>query len=485
MSWALYEPDCSLGQSTLEVPCGNYGVFHFGSIVVPAGCALMADAYEAPPIYAEPEAPVLLESDAVVTSGAFLEQPEPPTDWIAVIDFDDDHGESTAELAARIAGDSGLYDVTSVLHVLDDPELSALGAGVNDYHVLANVCRIRENVDRAGLAVPHAINMSFGRLHTIADPSDASCQENTIACQIERVLATLRESGARIVAAAGNQREVLFPSSLPSVTAVGMLDGSLYTGQSLVSAAWESPSSYGALLPGQGLCLDGTPLPNGSSYSSAFLAGWLTHGRMAGFELDAEGDIFQPSVHPDASCRVLKYGASQLTQCNDTVEAYFNGMAGLDSPVGCDGNGGVPDDFVELEVDLDDPTSVPGFARWVQQVAPTPESDPCVPCQGDLGGGSLSINMSASQPLPSGTHVASVHLRVDSGFFRLALTPSNLNAIRNGQLGRLLIADGAQLVNPAGPQPSLVFTLTRQPGIKCSSSNACFWVSSPITLQSP
>jgi hypothetical protein len=134
VSWHLYPASCTGGSAAVSVPCGDYGRFLLDQTVEPPGCPLLDSGGETPPVYPQgPKAPLFPEevyrledltdrtrpatalrgSSPTLAAGggsgslaplvqvgpAPAPDPEPiPWEidrWLAVIDFDGPHGQST------------------------------------------------------------------------------------------------------------------------------------------------------------------------------------------------------------------------------------------------------------------------------------------------------------------------------------------------------------------------------------------------------
>src|SRR5262245_3764549 len=54
IEWALFDRSCARGTSTLEVPCGAIGVYHFVHVVSPSECQPLASGSETPALYPVP-----------------------------------------------------------------------------------------------------------------------------------------------------------------------------------------------------------------------------------------------------------------------------------------------------------------------------------------------------------------------------------------------------------------------------------------------
>jgi len=520
IDWVLLEQGCSGGLSTLEVPCGEYGVFHFESLVQPPGCAPLTSGAENPPSYPPPGHMqvfpfqprgifdlVLVQQQQAAVSGSGGSSglsaahssfgPSRPrlrsasslnlpgggstqSSWIDVLDFSGAHGDSTSWLVGETAGPG----VDVVLSELDDPALSALGQAVGDFHVLAKLCEVAELVDTGLLDPPRAINMSFGRPLQIGEvQTPESCDHKNANCQIARVLDHLHRRGSVLVAAAGNHRELLFPGSLSNVLAAGMLDLNLYFESGQSKPAWETPAEARALIPGSSLCLRSWAAPSGASYSSAIMTGWLSGVLDRQPSIDAlRGGVWAPRWDATLGCHVLSRGRTAFPWCNEPVNALFEGLAGANSEI-CWNVATAPGAELPEPGPETSPPASPSFAAWSAETQPTPESDPCVPCE-DLTVGyspDVDLDLSQSPPLALGIHVNAVSLRVGSKFYPLSLTTMQLQQIRDGELARLTLL-GASVLLLQGQQPSLWFQLKNSPSEDCAVPADCFWTSSPILL---
>src|SRR4030095_3924814 len=54
VEWALFDRTCARGTSTLEIPCGAVGVYHFVHVVAPSGCQPLASGNAEPALYPIP-----------------------------------------------------------------------------------------------------------------------------------------------------------------------------------------------------------------------------------------------------------------------------------------------------------------------------------------------------------------------------------------------------------------------------------------------
>ena len=535
IQWALFDRACQRGTSSLEVACGNRGVYHLIHVVPPPGCEPIASGQENPPIYQVPghmrafpqgsgqldppapepngEAPSpslgtpdftatgteedagscpadespLMDSKAAgsLLSPPMVTQPAPQPQpvvlpWIAAIDFQGTHGSSTSWLAGAVAGSQ----VSVSLSFLDDPALDALGE-VGDFHLLARLCGIAEAVDMGAQPPPRVVNMSFGRAVREGEArSGADCNPSSAGCQIAKTVDHLRAKGSALVASAGNQQDPLFPGSLDSVLSAGMLDVNALLNENTIRPAWETPTEAEALLPANGLCLRGWAAPSGSSYASAMLSGWLASVLVSRPGLDPTGGgIWMPSWSDTSGCYVLARGGVVYTGCNAKISELIAGLRGGNET---DCWSAPPDPWERaggLEPAVSQP-GVPSFTSWASGTHATPESDPCVPCvvKLDPGDTDVTVNLYQSTLLPEGTFLHAVYLRAGDDFHLLDLTPDQLQAIEQGGLASLVLADAQSFIDFAQTL-SLWYEMTDDPFNDCSAGT-CFWSSTPIVLGS-
>ncbi|ANM29812.1 hypothetical protein ABI59_09820 [Acidobacteria bacterium Mor1] len=488
-TWSLLDEGCRSGQSTLEVPCGDLGVFHFGDIVVPQGCSPNAQITETAQIYPPPPTNSYLEMSIFASA-----LPTTPSPWTLVLDFKGDHGSSTTEMHSRMVP-SG---VDVVRKRLDTNDLAPLGSVVSDFHVLARLCAVAESVDNRAGTYPLAINMSFGRASIAGDPvSGQTCAVDSIACHLTRVIEHLTDgpgsSGAVVVAAAGNQRDLLFPASIDMVVAASMVDTTRMIRDGLMRPAWESPASYDALFPGNSLCLDdATALASGSSYSTSLASGMIAHARHHDPAIDpASVGRWRPLHWAPHNCYRLGLDWSLVGPCHPEFGEIMEGLAGGYSDT-CWASS-----FFSPGTEYAPPQNqpdLPGWAAWTKLVGPTPEADPCLPCTGDEqdnGGGGpwstdLFVDTSQSSRLPTGTLLDSAYLRVGNNFHRLMLSPQQIADLEQGNLAGITITGGGDLIQLSPTQPSMFFALKTDPAADCSVSDpddpVCFFLSQPILV---
>ena len=487
--WALVDKSCSGVVSALEVPCGSVGVYHFVGVRVPSGCEVYASGEEDPPWYPPP---FHLDPFSDVPDPEPIGPVEDLTDesnWVAVIDFLGPHGESTSWLVNTVSGP----EVETDLSVLDDAELAPLGTRVNDFHVLAKLCRIAEMVDEDGAAAPLVINMSFGRRVRPNEPlSSADCQsdEGSLAsCQIVELVDHLSGRGSRLIAAAGNHRQTLYPAVLDQVLPAAMLDldaflpgdqgdqGDQDEPDRVVQPVWESDSTVRALFPGNSLCLKETwAAPAGSSYSSAMFSGWIADVLWRGAQIDEwdKSDEWEPQWDSRRGCYLLARNGRAFPWCNTEVQHLFDGLEGGNED-GC--WAGVETDVIAPDADSGKfQPDQPSYDAWTAEFHPTPESDPCVPCIGRTMNADIELDLSQSPSLPESTFLDAVYFRSGNEFYALQLSRDDLGKIADGHVGTLIVPGMAGLMETA----SLWYLLKQSDGATCETLNTCYWSSTPI-----
>lgn len=526
LAWSLYPRTCE-GQvvSALRVPCGGRGVLHFapGS---DGGCPPTAAGSEVPRLYplpavrvlAAPHDPGTVSGSAGTASGgpgtapgssagrrgmaasAPLPHPtpSPPPPWLAVIDWDDDHGESVVSLVELLAAGAG----AAVLYPLDGADLAPLGEHTGDPHLLARLCQVAE--DAQGSGVPLAVNMSFGRLPGPGEEAAAaSCDAGRLSCQIARGLDHLRDLGALPVAAAGNHQRLLFPAVLGEALAAASLDVSWFLAGQLPDALWEAPGGAEVLLPGHALCVDGAVVPAGSSYASALFAGWYAFFADSDPPADAFAGTWAPVWDAGQGCWALGQSGEAYGACNPGLDDAVAGLVGglASGCWGAPGAGGKPVLTVAGPGAPQPRPALTGFDEWAaRQLHPAPESDPCIPCvdggysaaltptpatRSGAGSDDVMLNLSSSLSVDPALRLDRVYFRVGQDFYLLDLAPADLAALEQGAVGGLLLA-GYGVLLPSPRQPSLVYVFRSDPAADCAGPapdpNACFWSSTPVFL---
>ena len=502
VDWYLYPSTCTGGAAQVEIACGDYGRFLVLQTQAPDCPVLAKNVHEPPTAYPFPGQPSVFPIVAKRFRDLTIGEPPPTAPhsgpqamkavttssqlfrWVDVLDFDDGHGESTTWLAGRVAGDL----VETVLSPIDDPALEILGP-VGDLHVLAKLCEIAEAVDNNHLPPPATINMSFGRRKRPADldPESSACTRENAACEIAHVVDHLVGDPPRtfVVAAAGNHGGELFPGSLDEVIAAGMLDPTAFVASGVTEPAWETPGGAEAWLPGSSLCLNGWPAPAGSSYSSAMLAGWLVVPSQYPDVVATLGTgPWRPMWRQNCNGYVLTRGVKATPWCNTRVTQLIGALK--TAPVSCGGAAVGPTAVLPpLGRSTPPDPNLPSIDTFGDPTRPTPESDPCVPCTGELQigptGTDLSIDLSKSGPLPEGIVFDAVFLRVDGFYYPLSLTLDQLQLMREGGLAHIVIPDGGDVLYP-GSSLSLWYQLREVTASGCLTSSACFWSSTPLLV---
>ncbi len=513
IEWSLVDSTCAADVSDFTIPCGQYGTFTFGTTVPPGTCDAAAAGQENPNAYPKPlrgrqpfpAVPKRLDLKVYTMTptqhpfggdddgGEPEANPEPRiTRRVVAIDYDDGHGASVVKMIENIVGPH----TEVLLAAMDDEELEPLGTEVNDFHLLARLCSVAESVDADGQLAPTVVNMSFGRTYETRDPgSPAACDVNQAACQVAKVIQYLRGTGVHFIAAAGNHQTTLFPAILENVASAGMLNNNRYFSEKQLGGAWETPTGPNALMPGNGLCIDDWPAPSGSSYSAAMLTGWIAFLHDHDPRINPiSRDTWVPWEEERLQCTVLSEGRRPYKVCNAEIERLFDGLSGGNS-TGCWASGRNGSSQGTPPSDPEEQPETPSLVAYSSETHPTPESDPCVPCEasgngsgqgGGAGGGNdMTLNLSQSAPLPEGQILDSVMLRVDQQFYPLVLPPQVLQDIRDAAINELVLPGWGSLLK-VGTQPSFWYQVKTDPQIDCALSPwACFWSSTPITIPAP
>ena len=366
--------------------------------------------------------------------------------WVALIDWQNQHGLTVAETLGRVAKGMPVQ-----LFPLDAPEaVELLGDQVGDAHVLMQLCAIAEQAEV--LPPPQLVNLSFGRYLAPA----ANLPTPGLETEIRDLVAELTKK-THFVAAAGNDGLALFPAAIPEVLAVGALDLAAFR-QGQIQKSHISPLAD-AYFPAYGLLLEsGTdavwPPPPGTSYASAIAAGWLAELLVRQPEL---GTLFEPgraSLFP----RSVGSGLFELAAGSDSVPDSANTVGSRLLEIAAfskmetwqklePGQGPAP------------PQQVLGIAdklpsrTWTEvrgrANSPAPDSYPCVPCVNSpdpWGGGGLEagpLQLDFGRAADFGPEVALVGYYLQSGNLNLRLTdsenPALLQALSAGLVTRLTV----------------------------------------------
>jgi hypothetical protein len=548
ISWVLLPPQCAPPVSGFAVGCGDYGTFVF-NVNSPTGCTPIVEGEEVPKTYPKP-ATMMQEQQQVpfnplqpATSTSLAGQgqlepraardseslPLPPTPcqagsclsprggasgqepWVAVVDWNDWHGWTTGWTVAHISG------LPVHLEALDSQPLRQnLGATVGDGHVLASLCGVAEAVDEQAAPAPLVINMSFGRLAGDVEPwSAASCDPTTLSCQILQVVSHLDQSHAILMASAGNHQAELFPAIAQEIIEVGNLDLTAFEWTQEVHPSWETPLQASALFPGYGLCLEypadeGStelwPAPAGSSYSSAFFAGWVAYDLARGIVQAPAATPWAPRWSEAKGC----YGISADTKepCNRVANQILDRILGTDPRACWSQRPRTPLLVVEGPPQgVASPlTFLPSLDAWVDRGhSPAPMSDFCVPCvtsgdgsgwltYGDGSDGSdgsdgvrvataepdLVLDLGSSATVPSPDFIFhALYLRTGDSFYSVLHRANGdmekLAGIAGGDYKSLILRGFNQVLSPA-TQHSLVYLMCLADG----TGDDCFWTSTPL-----
>lgn len=269
--WIRTAPGCAAppaSEETVRVPCGALGDYFFATHGVPMslGCPAEAQGRERPPH-------MVLES--LGPAGEVFGRDGGP--WVAVVDWAGPHGNAAGELI--VAASDGAVDVELYDFGAAWPEQPAGLGEASDAHLLTLLCGIADEIEGGG-EPPLGVHLGFGRL---ADPEeDCGAGSLTLACEIERLLETLRvDHGVLPVAKGGDHRDLLFPARVPGVLAVGVLDTLRWRRDGETAATFSTAAMDPSLAPGFGLTFgDGGVAPAGSSSAAAVLGGWLAGTRL-------------------------------------------------------------------------------------------------------------------------------------------------------------------------------------------------------------
>lgn len=544
--WRLYargeeEPPAESGK---RVPCGGYGIFYLEPDGVepeplPKAVAVVGSGpigtiepvllgAEEPQRYPRP---LLPPAEGSAESAAFFPCRGgscflPSTDsltggaWVAVIDWNNEHGWSVGWTIHQIAGNG----VEMVLFPLADAELEPIATkGESDAHLLAQICRLVEAVERDGVTPPVVVNMSFGRLPRAEDldpvPDCRGTASPRLSCQIRLALDHLasftREVEGRApvyVAAAGNHRQLLFPASAPGVVAAGSLQLGQFHKAGLARPSWETPlkaDGTTVLLPGYGLCLfpdwpwlagSGRYAPAGTSYAAGNTSGWAVKAVSQGLDLLADGAAVW---RPERSCAsttctysMVRTDGARLA-AGGPLSAVFEQIrrgsprcapaedALTESGVLSPGSSvGTPENLPSLDE----------VAAVLGRKLPTPATSPCVPCmansqsppgyaafwQGPIPGSpdgsvGLLVDSSGETNFPPAATLVGFLLRVGDRFLEIKLE-GGLTGLLKPDLSSIYVGElGAALA--AGDQPSLIYVLDDL------ETGSTYWTSIPLLLR--
>jgi len=486
--------------NVLRIPAGDYGTFFFSrrSFLNPCpdasmslGGGMVSGEFQYTRPGSAPAGPSPCAGGSCWSAHNTLADP-----WVAVIDWDDWHGEAvgwTVQQAARPGTQVALFPLQEIFD--DCP-------GIHDSDVVVRLAELVEVVDRRNIDPPRVINMSFGR-HTYAAPMASEldperCSNNRLDCHLIRLLRHLGSAPGEplrtvLVASSGNDGELLLPGGAVPVVAVGALDLTAFqvTGDPLSS--WETPDGPGevqVLMPGSGHCMTDSDYrswmaPSGSSFSAALFSGWLSEALFTdpvtvGQELGLPG-LWQPIYGaPHAACRVLlRHGSRTIS--TPSCRAGELVLSALETGLGTCGVDGAQK-VVQLwmqPIKKTQPQFPFGLESYsvvaADRFGPTPRPQPCVPCsmscQIDLPAGgpptgkrkrtevSLTLDLHSGWALADEMTIEALYLRFPNDDWQqvFSATPSlladQLKMISRGQVSELVIK-GALLEPELRHQPS-------------------------------
>lgn len=493
-----------------ELRCGSHGSFYLSREAPATKSACLTHgatpaelgAYPAPADISRVKAAP--ESWQPCADGQCLtDRPDGP--WVAIVDWNHPHGWSVAETILQ-ASDAR---VQTRLYALDASGLDTLAAheGVGDLHVLAQLCRIAEDVESSHLEAPAAVNLSFGRYLAGTEACDPA--RGGLTCTIGGVLAHLRNTlGIPIFAAAGNDGQLLFPAADPHVLAMGSLDVGHLGATGVSRPSPRTPAGVAGLALGYGLFLeedagDGVwPAPPGTSYASAVAAGWWAgyvarSPRLAARLLGGCHGLLAPTAG----------GARFHLACDAEV---FPG-SGLDRP----------NAFLDTALGGWSPARAEDLARTVRRVnverriyqgpsptlteaqadrnRPMPEPEPCIPCMISGTGGDeekdpppdggegmtvidpkrasvVEIDLSSSRGFPAGYDVVGLYLEVGDATYRFS-DSENTSLLGELLLGEIDVLEIGRAPASLADEPvALVYAL------RFADHEAVFHTSTPILV---
>ncbi len=503
------------GDATLLFRCGADVSYHSApagrEAPLPGGCQITSGAAESPAVYPGSDVFTKIDGDYPCSDSAcFCEFEACELDgqpWVAVIDRDNWHGRSQAGLIAEMVGPTQHVALLDLEAALAETALDGLGA-VTDLNVLARLCQLIDIGEAEGAPVmPSVVSMSFGRVASCADSSDAGesggtasnprSREpgSTLAGEISWALEELREvHGVIPLAAHGNHGSALFPASDASVLAVGALDLSAYRAPGFeIAASWETPAGANALFPGNGVCLpfddslgDGYwRSPAGSSQANALAAGWVADAVAGGwFSVDhlAGASLLYPfpgDLRTPADFALAK-GGTLIPGTWSTPASELIGRL-LDPRHACWQEDDLPRAVFASPGPMVDLVSVLPSPEQLacEEHVQTPDTDYCIPCLGAGGIGkdragvitTLQIDLSAPAVRNSNVTVNSLALRVGEEQRLLELADGTLADLGLG------VVDILTLTNVdirLGDEVSLIWEM--------EWNGLSFWTSSPVHL---
>lgn len=454
-----------------ELACGELGRFVFGlpGLSAPSECVVVNQGSEEPSLFPTPEPATDGEWAPCQQSGCFATSPAAAGTWVAVVDWDGPHGWSVGETVLQ-ASDHRAEVVLFDLGEAGGSLPSGL-PGVSDAHLLAQLCRLSELLATSSWPAPAVLNLSFGRL-----PAESThlprCPGPWLECEVRTVLGELATHyGVLATGAAGNHGELLFPADDAHVVATGTLNLAVLANTGRIAPTVETPAQAEALMPGFGLYLEHPedaslhwPNPPGSSYASAFLAGWLAgaidHGAQPSTVAAGRWEPQESGGRFLLSHDTSLLEGSDLAAPDELLAAALGERPGVCSPA--------PPLTQELARRVADPPP-PLPRQTLAEVESSLQQQPgvviCVPCHG--GGGSglaseepLTITLDRSGPLASSYELIGVFVRNGGDLHALDRShdPALLAGLSSATLDQLLLLGFEEVLDP-DQELALVFTL--------------------------
>ena len=493
LEWRLFTPDCDVGAAR-PLKCGRHGQYVFlgrgrskepiahgpqcqllgQGVAVPSSLAL---AGQQAGLWQPCEGGSCFEPDGVVPDGQYT----------AVIDWNDQHGQTVAAMIQDVAGGMPikLYDIETT-----NQDLINAQPEIGDAHILAKVCEVAEDADTNPAT---AINLSLGR----GGAGAVGCgSEPNLACEVKDVIQTLQaEHSMMVLASAGNHGDLLFPASVKGVFSVGSLDLSDFGPTGGGSPELNSPSQANGQFPGYGLFLEEPAgervwaAPPGSSYATAFATGWLlNYERFYPGTLEAlrQGEDVQVVAKraPDAMAR-LYYNGVPLEGSDLSAPIQILRTALGKRPHICNALVPAASYVLALEEAAAPSLDLSFVDQAITSVNPAPDSQPCVPCQlhsrrpiraanGRAANNGATLDFEASAGVATGSSLEAMYLVRNGKWFEFGGRDIDLflAAMEVGGGGEAVLAD---FEFDLKAEVRLVYLLRNQ-------DDTLYWDSTPMVL---